>query len=641
MAVRVTPSQVAVMTTVVGWTAGAALVRPSATLDHVGVTAPLLTADARDLALLHRPRWQRRLLAWTLPAAVLGLIALHTVAAGPVVCTAQAPCQPDWLSSVSIGLLAAVAVAGFIFARLAVWYAGGFVVLLIGSERLLRPDVVSPIWLYLVDAGLVGLCVLLAGVSRDRRPTEQARRWLTGVRRHRPPPTDWYPRPGRYWRRSGWLLAMPAIACLGWGWYAQQQADTRERAAGRATGEVTAHVDAFTIAVRLSGETSPVSVFDVENYPVGQPIELFVDGAGLRQPVAEPYDATGWLALGVLLAGIAAAARARGLERDRGPRRFFAQEQPTTEVSVLPVLGGVAVYAGDARLGEPATMRIRCAVGELEPGPQPATLFGVPAPGHWCAVLVRGTLAVPARPVPAMTVLAAPPYGYVPLAPDDGSPAAPPPRRSDLPLRDSEIDALRPADRDAPLDQVRLHRRSPLAGYVNALALPLVGTGVARFLPELSYRTALLIVGTALALSCGLAWRLFLRARVAWNGWGVAVVGALGDQRASWRMVTGIDHDADSVTVHTGRNGLVVGAAPRVRILGRADRTAEELANALRHARDTATTRAGDRDRPSDSPDSLDGVPRLDPPRPPVGLCVLWLAGTPVLAGLLQLFAAL
>jgi hypothetical protein len=602
------------------------------------VTAPLFTADARDLWLQHRPRWQRQLLAWTLPVAMFTLVATHTVAVGEATCTPQVPCGPDWMASVYIGLLAASAAAGLIYPRLAAWFASGFVVLLIESERVLRPALISPAWLYIVDVGFVGLCVLLAGVSRDRPPTERAQRWLAGVRRQRLPETTRPPRPGSGWRAAGWLLALPAAACLFWGWYAQTQAESREHNASRATGEVTGHVDNFTIEVRLAGETRTINVYDAVNYPVGQKIELFVDDQGLRQPVAEPYDATLWLLLGVLLAGSGAACRARGRERGQDARQFFHEEQPVTEVSVLPVFGGVAVYPGDARVGEPALLRIRSAVANLEPDLQPATLYGIPAPGHWCAVMVQGMLAVPRHPVSASTLVPAPPYGYVRATPD-GSPPSAPPRLSDLPLRATEVEALRTGDREAPADEVRFHRRSPLSGYVGAVSTPLAGSALVRFLPELSFSVGLLIAGTALAASCLLSWRVFMRPRIAWNGQGITVVGTFGDRRVSWRMVSGIDHHRDSVTVHTGYRSLVVSAAPRFRLFGRTDRTAEELANALRHARASAPPppMIPAPDAPFQTPfDSLDGLPRLDPPRAPAGLYLLWLTGTPLLAWLIE-----
>jgi hypothetical protein len=134
------------------------------------VAAPLLTRDARELRLLARPRWQRRVLAWALPAAAAVLTGLHVWAVGPAVCTVRDPCRPDLLGSVAIALLFAAAVSGFVFPGLAIWFASGFVVGLVVSERLLRPAIVSPVWLYVVDVGFVGLCTLLSRVDRERPP---------------------------------------------------------------------------------------------------------------------------------------------------------------------------------------------------------------------------------------------------------------------------------------------------------------------------------------------------------------------------------------------------------------------------------------------------------------------------------------
>jgi hypothetical protein len=582
------------------------------------VAAPLFTADARDLRLLARPRWQRRLLAWTLPVAASVLLGLHVWAAGNPVCTPASPCQPDPLGNLAVGLLAGAAVSGFVYPRLATWFAGGFVVALIVSERLLHPDLLSPAWLYLVDIGFVGLCVLLAGVSRDQRPTDRALQWLVGVRRQRPPAVERVPRPGGIWRLAARMLAVAAVACVAWSWYAQDQADARQQAAGRATAEVIGHPDDFTIEVRLGEQTTRVDVLDAANYPVGGRIDLYVDDDGLRQPVSEPYDATGWLFLGVFLGAFAAAAGARGVHIGHGPRHLFEEEQPVTEVSVLVGLGVVAVYAGDARPGEAALVEIRAATLPTEHGIRPATLYGVPAPGHWCAVMVDGEVLPPTRVLSAGTV-AAPPYGFDEV---DLHTAA----RG--PLRAEEVAALRPTDREAPPDQVRLHVRSPLVGCAVAASLPLALMLPSWLLPDFSYRTALLISAAVLGASCALSWRTVMRGRVAWNARGIAVIGSGGEGRVPWSDVVDIRPDRATVVIQTTERALVVGAGPVLGLFGRRDRGTEELANALRHARNTA------------GHDAADGLPRLEAPRAPAGLYLVWLLGTPVLAWLLQAYTS-
>jgi hypothetical protein len=579
------------------------------------VAAPF-TADARELRLLGRPRWQRQMLAWTLPVAASVLIGLHVTAAGDAVCTPASPCQPDPVGNTAVGLLAAAAVAGFVFPRLAAWFAGGFVVALIVSERLLQPDLVSPAWLYLLDVGFIGLCVLLAGVSRDQRPTDRALQWLVGVRRQRPPTLEHVPRPGGAWRLAARVLALTAVACVAWSWYAQHEADVRQDAAGRATAEVTAHPDEFTIEITLGGQKTDIDVLEAANYPVGSKVDLYVDDRGLRQPVSEPYDASGWLFLGVFLGALAVAVSARGVQIGHGPRRLFDEEQPMTEVSVLVGLGVVAVYAGDARPGEAALLEIRTATLPSKHGIRPATLYGVPAPGHWCAVMVDGDVLPPTRALTGSAV-AAPPYGFDEV---DLHTAA----RG--PLRAEEVAALRPTDREAPPDQVRLHVRSPVVGYAVAAAMPLVLLLPSWLLPDFSYPTALLIAAALLGASCAISWRTVMRGRIAWNARGVAVIGSGGQTRVPWSDVVDIRPDRGTVVIQTGDRILVVGAGPVLGLFGRSDRGAEELANALRHARNTAH-------------DDAEGLPRLDPPRAPAGLYAVWLLGTPVLAWLLQAYA--
>jgi hypothetical protein len=612
------------------------------------MTTPLLTRDARDLRRLARPPWQRRLLAAAIPLGALVLVAVHTAAVGPVSCTVRDPCGPDPAGSAALGLLAAAGVAGVARPRLAAWFAGGFLAALVVSERVLRASAESPAWSYLVDLAFVGLCALRANLGQDRPPSDRALQWLAVVRRERPPPAA-LPRRGRGSRLVAVVLAVPASACLLWGWYAQQRADEQQASAERVTASVTAHVDEFTLRVQFGDETATIDVIESRNYPVGERMEFYVDQRGLRQPVSEPYDASGWVFLAVLLAGFAVTLHAHGADQASALRRLFAQEQPVSEVSVLPGSGVVAVYAGDASPGEPAVAEVRFAGAELEPRVQPALLYGVPAPGHWCALAVGGEPILPTRPLTAKNP-AAPPFGTDLALLDDGNDdEAPPvvqvPREADLPLRPEQIEVMRPDDRDALSSEVRLHRRSPAVGYVSAAAMPLVVVPIMQVLSSgTSYTTAALLSASLLAVSCALAFRLFLRPRIAWNDRGIAMFGPFGGKRVEWRVVTDIAQDADSVTIHTGYGALVVGAGPMFGVFGRGDRTAEALAAALRHVRSAAYA-SGHGPINIDAAGQVfavhtDELPRLERPRPPAGLYALWLLGTPLLAVLLQAFAS-
>jgi hypothetical protein len=212
---------------------------------------------------------------------------------------------------------------------------------------------------------------------------------------------------------------------------------------------------------------------------------------------------------------------------------------------------------------------------------------------------------------------------------------------ADPPLRAEEVAALRTGDRDGDPYEVRVHRRHPATGYAAAAAMPLVLVSLVNVLPTLAYEVLLLLAAVAVALSSWLAWRLFLRSRIAWNRHGVAVVGALGAKRVPWRMVRSIEHDNESVTIHTGYSGLVVGAGPFLGVIGRGGRSPAELANALRHARGdrpAAPEHFAGPAAPGAEPDGLD-LPTLDPPRPPAGLFVLWLLYTPLLAWLFLFFS--
>jgi len=278
--------------------------------------------------------------------------------------------------------------------------------------------------------------------------------------------------------------------------------------------------------------------------------------------------------------------------------------------------------------------------------------------------VVNGEPVAPTRPLSAKSV-PAPLFGFgipdVMTADDDATDgetgnadarwiaaAGAPSPTADLPLRPEEVEALRAADRDESPDQVRFHQRSPMVGYTIAAAMPLTAVSVAKLLPDIPYAGFLLFAGVLVAASAAISWRFFMRARIAWNGHGIAVIGAIGHKRVAWRMVSGIEQDGGTVTVHTGYSDLVVGAGPVFGIFGRHDRTAEQLANALRHARHAASAggNLSAERRPAAMetapvPAALDDLPNLDPPRAPAGLYVLWLVCTPALAWFMQAVSTL
>jgi hypothetical protein len=402
--------------------------------------------------------------------------------------------------------------------------------------------------------------------------------------------------------------------------------------------------------VRLpDGRVVDVGVLDARDHPVGRSLALYTDPAGLHQPVSEPYDLTGWLLLAALAGGVGLACRARGPEREAGLRALFDQPQPVTQVYVRAGWGRVAVYPADARPGEAAITEIHClpmtqalldaVVADDSEDHQvallptrPALLYGIPAPERWCTVVVDGIAAAPVRPL--RTRVGAPSFTQPATATGRHHPAA-----GQLPLRAEEVDALSPADRDDNPYQVHTHTQNRVIGYALIAAMPLVLVTPAKFLPTLAYRTAFVIAALATALACAIGWRLFLRSRLAWNAGGVAVVGTVGSGRFHWHQVYRIAPDRREVMISAAASHLVVAAhggagvfTPRSadftpRSAEFARRNAEQLANALRYAKERAV--------PDVDP------PRLATPTPPAGLYALWLVTTPLIAWALKVFSAL
>jgi hypothetical protein len=597
----------------------------------VRVATLLLTRDVRALRTLARPRWLRRALAWIVFAAAWVVLALHTSAGTVGPCTDDAPCHPDPASALTAGLLCAAAVAGFLHARAAAWLATGFAGAVVGYD-LLHPALESPIWVYVVDVAFVALCFAVAAVDRGRPAAGTAMTWLAGARYERPPAPPRLPRPQARWRAGSVAFGLVALGLVAWYWSGQARMDDRQQAATRVAGSVVAQLDDITVRVRLpDGRLTDVDVLDARDHPVGRPLALYVDAAGLRQPVSEPYDLTGLLVLAALAGGAGLACGARGADRSAGLRALFDQPQPVTQVYVRAGWRTAAIYAADARRGEPAITELRClpmtqALLDAVPADdsddhrvallptRAALLYGVPAPGRWCTVVIDGVPAAPVRPLPVTT---SPPPFTEPASTGWSDPTGGQP-----PLRAEDVDSLDPADRDDNPYQVLTHSPHRAIGYAMTAAMPLVLVTPAKLLPALSYRTALVIAAVAVALACLVGWRLFLRSRVAWNLGGVAVVGAVGTGRFRWQQVDRIEPDRRDVTISVGFRSLVVAAPGLGGFTGRA---ARQLANALRYAKERA----------------VQGVdpPRLTTPTAPAGLYVLWLVSTPLIAWALQEFS--
>ncbi|MFD0585080.1 hypothetical protein [Dactylosporangium darangshiense] len=316
-------------------------------------------------------------------------------------------------------------------------------------------------------------------------------------------------------------------------------------------------------------------------------------------------------------------------------RALFDGEQPATEVYVWALGGRVAVYATDARPGEPALLEFFALARNGSDDIRPGVLFGVPAQRHWCAVAVDGELLVPRGP--ARSGRFAPTYGGVGGGPDEPGDAVPDAAR--LPLRPVEIMALRPEDVSADPETVHTHRHNRFSGYavVVGCSWPFLVL-LARLLPNLPYWGAAALTAPVTAVACLAGWRLFLRPRVSWNGAGVSVVGSVGARLLVWSDVHAVRADRHgAVTIETDHHGagLVVTARSEhpllPRVLSGDERTGAQLAGALRLAAERAAARARARVR-----DVVSLPPAPVAPAAPLLLYVAWLAETLAYALLLR-----
>ncbi|WP_027343540.1 hypothetical protein [Hamadaea tsunoensis] len=579
----------------------------------------LTTADAWALRDAAPSRWRAHVLRWAIFFVGCAATVITVNAQPDVPCTEARPCGPEPVNVIALGL-----------------FVGSWLILGWSTPRLaaLAAAVVAvagPLWdqFHPADASLVAelsliayalVTILLAWLRTRRSPSPAEREFADRTPRGNLTAVRLTPRRGRIRIGLGLALLLVGAAVSTAGVLRQSTMDARQAAARTESAAITA-VDATGYTVTVADPTRVIDVVSPASYRVGGEIRLRVDDGGLAQPLAEPYDATPWQLLAVLLALGALALITTGYAVRS--RRMLSGAYPMTEAYYQD--GNL--YAGDALAGAEPLARLDLGEEALVRDGQPhredmgglatpsrwqdqrITLYGVPAPGATVIVGIAG------GPVVA-TARVRPPSGLGRFRPvaggDHGTGPAPDQPRGALP---GQVAALVPAaELTAAPEQVFRYRKPALIGYALSACLPLALVELVRRLPT----TPAFVLSVLLTLaSFAAGYRIWLRPAAAWNGGGIAARGVLGSVRSSWADVTSVSTQDDSVVVVAGPAAVLLPAQAR-----RGGRTAASLTAGLLHAR----SRYADRVDP--------------PPAPPMRLPVFFLLLFPVPVAILMAMQA-
>ncbi|MEV7624729.1 hypothetical protein [Actinoplanes sp. NPDC089786] len=341
-----------------------------------------------------------------------------------------------------------------------------------------------------------------------------------------------------------------------------------------------------------AGHRPPAGHFEQPPWPRDWPVVARVAGVsgGVALAVAgglfawwqvsdQPVGSGAWL----LAAGVGAALVARARERRRAVRRLFGTVQPVRRARVVDQLGYVHVLvpAADGRtaveFGIDTADDWSTDDEAGDPQTRPALLYGDPAPGEWCAVVVDGRLHVPVEPVGAVTV--------VPYDADHGLPR----EISDDEEQLVDPDALRADDHLLPPGVIREHRVSPARAWCTVAA---IGLGTACAAAEGMHVAgyggdwpSVAVVALASLAAVEFGWRWQIRERLYWNVGGVTAVGFRGTVSEPWTVDTAAVHDDEgAVTLAVGDSVLTVPVPPPWPRTS-SQRTRDQLVAALRDAR--------------------------------------------------------
>jgi hypothetical protein len=322
------------------------------------------------------------------------------------------------------------------------------------------------------------------------------------------------------------------------------------------------------------------------------------------------YAGTPWLTAVIAVFGLGCALIARAVTHRARLRQLFGTPQPMYAVRVVEQLGYVHVllphsggliareFAFD--VAEPGW------TDEDEPHTRPATLYGEPRPGGWCAVEVQGRIHVPVGPVGEVIEVA---YDVVQGLPRE--------------IEDDEeqlVDpvALRPADRTVGAFEPREHRIARPRAWAATVAIGLGSALAAGELAGIAGAAPVFlapIAAATAAIGYEFGWRTQLRPRLRWHAGGIAAIGFRGPDRQPWAMDSAVVHDdAGTVLLTAGESVLTVPVPPPWPSPD-SQRNADELVAALRDARSQSF---------AISP--LPPPPEIEVPRRPLTLYLAWLA---------------
>ncbi|WP_430782075.1 hypothetical protein [Actinoplanes sp. G11-F43] len=525
-------------------------------------------------------------------AVLVFLLTLFTIP--DLRCSTAAPCDAEPVTSLGIGLLAAVAVTTFLHR----WAAAALAVACLGLWAAAdRADDAGLEWRAALPVLLVVTTVVVARLRHRIEPDDAPRR--------RPP------RPLRIPVRTGALvggLLLLAVSLAGiTATLRQQQRVTAQEAGARSvTAVVHGYRDEDTVlTVQTPDGRLDIDVLAATDYPIGTPVELLVDDDGLRQLRSEPYDIT-WLLLPLTVgAGAGLALIARAGTRHRALRRLFDHDRPFRPVRAMETDQDdvfVLIPGPDGRARQfcvdyfdgPENGPLDDHPGDTRISTRPATLYGSPQTGSWCVVELDGHVYVPRLPVDEVEEVAYDGARGLPTGiDDDGEPAA-------------GQEDLRPVDRDLTI----VHEFSPvsagawgkvlLTGLAGVFTVPAAVHWIAPGLPD-PVMIASIVVSALGGLEIG--WRHRIRPRLRWNLGGVTAVTPWTIHRLAWTPQSGVSAGGTDAVVVRGDRIEV-----EIEVPGGASHDVDRLVAALRYARRAA----------------LDSGATVQPPAPPVPSRLKW-----------------